>query len=83
MNTHFICLIKFIYFISTHRYCWTTTAMSNLRERIENKTKIAIEAKDAFYFESQNELLSYQDVDVSCFILTSNSISNTLSISSN
>ncbi|TIC69959.1 hypothetical protein E3Q03_01217 [Wallemia mellicola] len=37
--------------------------MSNLRERIENKTKIAVEAKDAFYFESQNELLSYQDVD--------------------
>lgn len=57
--------------------------MSNLRERVENKTKIAIKSEDAFYFESQNELFSYEGVDVSIMIyIITNQAHNHLSSSS-
>ncbi|EOQ99601.1 5',5'''-P-1,P-4-tetraphosphate phosphorylase 2 [Wallemia ichthyophaga EXF-994] len=37
--------------------------MSNLRDRVENKTKIALKSGDALYFESQNELFNFEGVD--------------------
>ncbi|TIB43249.1 hypothetical protein E3P86_00018 [Wallemia ichthyophaga] len=37
--------------------------MSNLRDRVENKTEIALKSGDALYFESQNELFNFEGVD--------------------
>lgn len=51
-------------------------SMSNLRDRVENKTEIALKSGDALYFESQNELFNFEGVDVGVVFISNQSSLN-------